>query len=46
MGRSRTERIVWGLAAIVLAMAAAMCVIGGMESQAADTQAAQEEYYQ
>lgn len=46
MGRSRTERIGWGLAAIVLAMAAAMCVIGGMESQAADTQAAQEEYYQ
>lgn len=46
MGRSRTERIVWGLAAIVLAMAAAMCVIGGVESQAADTQAAQEAYYQ
>ena len=46
MGRSWTDGIICALVAIVLAMATAMCVIGGIESQAADTQETQEAYYQ
>lgn len=46
MSKSWTDRIMWGLAAIVLAMAAAMCVMGGIRSQAADTRKAQEAYYE
>ena len=41
MGRSWTDGIICALVAIVLAMATAMCVIGGIESQAADTQETQ-----
>lgn len=45
MRRSWTDQILWGAAALVLAMAAAMCIAGGIESQAADTQRAREAYY-
>lgn len=46
MRKSRTDGVLWGLAAIVLALAAAVCVAGGIRSQAADIQMAQEAYYQ
>lgn len=46
MRKSWTDRILWGLAAIVLAMIAAMCVTSSIKSQAADTQKAQEAYYE
>lgn len=36
----------WGLVAIVLAMAAALCIAGSIKSQAADTLRAQEAYYE
>ncbi len=46
MRKSWTDRIIWGLAAMVLAMAAAMCITSGLKSQAADTWKAQEAYYE
>ncbi len=46
MRKSWTDRLLWGLAAIVLAMAAAMCITSGIKSQAADTWKAQEAYYE
>ncbi len=46
MSKSWTDRIIWGLAAIVLSMAAAMCIAGSIKSQAADTLRAQEAYYE
>ena len=46
MRKSWMDRIMCGVAAIVLAMTAAICVIGGIEIQAADTREAQEAYYQ
>lgn len=45
MRREWTDRIMWGLAAIVL-VAAAIWVTGGIESQAADTRKDREAYYQ
>lgn len=46
MRKSWTDGIMWGLAAIVLAMTTAVCIAGSIKSQAADTWKAQEEYYQ
>lgn len=46
MSKSWTDRIIWGLAAIVLSMAAAMCIAGSIKSQAADTLRTQEAYYE
>lgn len=46
MSKSWTDRIIWGWAAIVLSMAAAMCIAGSIKSQAADTLRAQEAYYE
>ncbi|MDE6673188.1 MAG: hypothetical protein K2K19_00025 [Acetatifactor sp.] len=46
MSKSWTDRIIWGLAAIMLSMAAAMCIAGSIKSQAADTLRAQEAYYE
>ena len=45
MRRVWTDRIMWGLAVIVL-VAAAIWVTGGIESQAADTRKDREAYYQ
>ncbi len=46
MGKSWTDRILWGLAATVLGMAVGICVLGGIRSQAADTWKAREAYYE
>lgn len=46
MRKSWTDRTIWGLAAIMLAMTAAMCIAGSIKSQAADTLRAQEAYYE
>ena len=46
MRKSWTDRIIWGLAAIMLSMMAAMCITGSIRSQAADTLRAQEAYYE
>lgn len=46
MRRSWTDQILWGMVAIALAMAAALCVAGSIQSQAADTQNAREAYYE
>lgn len=46
MGKSWADRMMWGLAAVMLAMAAAMCITGSIRSQAADTLRAQEAYYE
>lgn len=46
MRKSWTDRILWGLVAIVLAMIVAMCITSSIKSQAADTQKAQEAYYE
>ena len=46
MRKSWTDGIMWGLAAIVLAMTTAVCIAGSIKSQAADTWKAQEAYYQ
>ncbi|MDE7223580.1 MAG: hypothetical protein K2O34_07360 [Acetatifactor sp.] len=46
MRKSWTDRIMWGAAAIVLAMAAALCIAGSIKSQAADTLRAREAYYE
>ncbi len=46
MGKSWTDRILWGLAATVLGMAAAIWVAGGIRSHAADTWQAREAYYE
>lgn len=46
MSKSWTDRIIWGLAAIMLSIAAAMCIAGSIKSQAADTLRAQEAYYE
>lgn len=46
MGKSWTDRIMWGLAAVALAMAAVLCIAESIKSQAADTLEAQEEYYE
>ncbi|MDE5893050.1 MAG: hypothetical protein K2H45_09030 [Acetatifactor sp.] len=46
MRKSWTDRIMWGLAAMALAAAAALCIAGSIKSQAADTLEAQEAYYE
>lgn len=46
MRRSWTDQILWGMAAIVLAMTAALCIVGSIRSQAADTQKVREAYYE
>lgn len=46
MRKSWTDRTIWGLAAIMLAMTAAICIAGSIKSQAADTLRAQEVYYE
>ena len=46
MRKSWTDRIMWGAAAVALAMAAALCIAGSIKSQAADTLRAQEAYYE
>lgn len=46
MRKSWTDRIMWGLAAVALAMSAALCIAGSIKSQAADTLRAQEAYYE
>lgn len=46
MRRSWANGIMWGTVTIVLALTVALCVAGGIKSQAADTWEAQEAYYQ
>lgn len=46
MRKSWADRVIWGLAAIMLSMTAAMCITGSIRSQAADTLRAQEAYYE
>lgn len=46
MRKSWADRIIWGLAVIMLSMVAAMCITGSIKSQAADTLRAQEAYYE
>ena len=46
MRKSWTDRIMWGLAAMALAAAVALCIAGSIKSQAADTLEAQEAYYE
>lgn len=46
MRKSWTDRIMWGAAAIVLAMTAALCIAGSIKSQAADILRAREAYYE
>lgn len=46
MGKSWTDRILWGLAATVLGMAAAIWGAAGIRSHAADTWEVREAYYE
>lgn len=46
MRKSWTDRTIWGLTAIMLAMTAAICIAGSIKSQAADTLRAREIYYE
>lgn len=46
MRKSWTNSIMWGLAAMALALTAAVCIAGSIKSQAADTWETREAYYQ
>lgn len=46
MRRTWTDGMIWGLAAIILAMAAAIGIAGSIKSHAADMREAQEAYYE
>lgn len=46
MRRTWTGGMIWGLAAIILAMAAAIGIAGAVRSHAADMREAQEAYYE
>lgn len=46
MRRTWADGMIWGLAAIIFAMAAAMSIVGAVKSHAADMQEAHEAYYE